>query len=343
MLTIDGSRGEGGGQILRTSLALSLVTGKPFRMEKIRVRRPKPGLRRQHLTAVLAAAEVGQARVDGAVLNCQELLFAPGEVRPGEYHFDVGTAGSTTLVLQTVLPALMTAEGPSQLRLEGGTHNVYAPPVDFLEKAFLPILGRMGPEVEITLERAGFYPAGGGSIWVTIRPQPHLRRLDLPERGKILRREVTGVVSRLPLHIAEREVDSARRRLAWPAGCVSVREVDSAGPGNVLTIAVHSEHVTEVFTGFGRRGVPAEKVAAGAAREARRYLQAGVPVGEHLADQLLVPMAVSGGGSFRTLAPSSHTMTNVETLRCFLDVSISTEQSDKDTWQVTVDVPAKRP
>jgi len=342
MLTIDGSSGEGGGQILRTSLALSLVTGKPFRMERIRARRPKPGLGRQHLTAVRAAAEVGQAGVEGAELGSRELVFRPGEVRPGEYRFDVGTAGSTTLVLQTVLPALMIAGGPSQLRLEGGTHNIYAPPVDFLEKAFLPLVGRMGPKVDVTLDRPGFYPAGGGSVRVSIQPEPRLRPIEITERGKILRRVACGVVSRLPLHIAEREVDVVRRRMSWPAECVSTREVESSGPGNVLTIEIHSEHVTEVFTGFGKLGVSAEKVAAGAVREARAYLKAGVPVGEHLADQLLIPMALAGGGSYRTLPPSSHTTTNVETLGRFLDVSVRTDQLDRDVWQVTVDGPASR-
>jgi len=337
MITIDGSSGEGGGQILRTSLALSLVTGKPFRMERIRARRPKPGLRRQHLTAVRAAAEIGQAEVEGAELGSRELVFVPTAVRPGEYHFDVGTAGSTTLVLQTVLPALMIAGGPSQIRLEGGTHNIYAPPVDFLEKAFLPILARIGPIVEVTLERAGFYPAGGGSIRVSVQPQPRMRRVDLVERGRILRRAACGVVSRLPMHIAEREVDVVRRRMSWPAESVSTRQVDSSGPGNVVTIEIHSEHVSEVFTGFGERGVPAEKVAAGAVREARRYLKAGVPVGEHLADQLLIPIALAAGGSFRTLALTSHTTTNIHTLGRFLDVAIRTDQIDRDVWQVTVD------
>jgi RNA 3'-terminal phosphate cyclase (ATP) len=339
MITIDGSSGEGGGQILRTSLALSLVTGKPFRMEKIRARRPKPGLRRQHLTAVLAAAEVGQAEVQGAELESRQFEFVPGEVRPGEYRFAVGTAGSTTLVLQTVLPALMTAAGPSQLVIEGGTHNIHAPPVDFLQEAFLPILARMGPKVEVTLERPGFYPAGGGSIRVEIRPAERLQRIELVDRGRILRRSACGVVARLPTHIAEREVETIRRRMSWPAESVSTRAVESAGPGNVVTIEIQSEQVTEVFTGFGQRGVPAEKVAAGAVREARRYLKAGVPVGPHLADQLILPMALAGGGSFRTLDPSSHTTTNIQTLGRFLDLAIRTEKLDRDVWQVTFDDP----
>jgi len=336
MIPIDGSQGEGGGQVLRTALGLSLVTGKGFRIERIRARRPKPGLRRQHLTAVLAAAEVGQAEIEGAELDSRELVFVPGQVRPGEFRFDVGTAGSTTLVLQTVLPALMIAEGPSQVHLKGGTHNIHAPPVDFLQKSFLPILARMGSDVQLTLERAGFYPAGGGSVLADIRPAARLRPIELVERGRTLRRTASAVVARLPMHIAEREVDVVRRRMSWPAESVSTRAVDSAGPGNVVTVEIESEHVTEVVTGFGQRGVPAEKVAAGAVREARRYLKAGVPVGEHLADQLLIPMSLAGGGAFRTLEPSSHTTTNIETLGRFLDVSIRTERVDRDVWQVTV-------
>lgn len=343
MITIDGSQGEGGGQVLRTALGLSLVTGKAFRIERIRARRPKPGLRRQHLTAVLAAAQVGQAEVQGAELDSRELVFVPGQVRPGEYRFDVGTAGSTTLVLQTVLPALMIAEGPSHLHLKGGTHNIHAPPVDFLQRTFLPILARMGPHVQLTLERAGFYPAGGGGVLANILPADRLRPIELVERGRIIRRTACAVVSRLPMHIAEREVDVIRRRMSWPPESVSTRAVESTGPGNVVTMEIESEHVTEVVTGFGQRGVPAEKVAAGAVREARRYLKAGVPVGEHLADQLLVPMALAGGGAFRTLEPSSHTTTNVETLAHFLEVSVQTEKLDHDVWQVTVDGPPGPP
>src|SRR5688572_16449750 len=188
LITIDGSMGEGGGQVLRTSLALSLVTGKPFRIEKIRAGREKPGLLRQHLTAVNAAAAVGGAHVEGAALGSRELDFRPGPAKPGEYRFAVGTAGSATLVLQAVLPALLTARGASTLVLEGGTHNPFAPPFDFLDKAFLPLLRRMGARVEVALERPGFYPAGGGRFQVRVEPVERLERLDLPSRGDAKRR-----------------------------------------------------------------------------------------------------------------------------------------------------------
>src|SRR6185436_4161528 len=202
MLTIDGSFGEGGGQILRTALSLSLVTGKPFRIDNIRARRKNPGLLRQHLTAVNAATEISHAEVTGAGIGSRELTFAPGSVESGDYAFAVGTAGSTTLVLQTVLPALLIANGKSQLILEGGTHNPFAPPFDFLAQAFLPLVNRMGPQVTAELERPGFYPAGGGRIRVTIEPAGELKRLDISSRGEVLARRAKAVVANLPISIA---------------------------------------------------------------------------------------------------------------------------------------------
>src|SRR5690242_7527890 len=194
MIIIDGSFGEGGGQILRTSLTLSLVTGKPLRIERIRAGRKSPGLLRQHLAAVNAAARVGYAEVEGASLGARELTFRPQTVAAGHYQFAVGTAGSATLVLQTVLPALLTADAPSTLVLEGGTHNPYAPPFDFLEKTFLPLLNRMGPRVEARLERHGFYPAGGGRFIVEITPAQQLGRFELDDRGAITGRRARALI-----------------------------------------------------------------------------------------------------------------------------------------------------
>ena len=339
MITIDGSKGEGGGQILRTSLALSLVTCRAFRIRNIRAGRRKPGLMRQHLTAVKAAAEVGGAEVRGNSIGSQDLTFAPQAIRHGQYHFAVGTAGSATLVLQTVLPALLlgSADQHSELVLEGGTHNPFAPPFDFLERAFLPLVGRMGPRVEARLERPGFYPAGGGKFTVSIEPAPCLTRLDLPERGEIRRRLAEARVSRIPISIAEREIGILRGKLPWPPECFQARAIrNSRGPGNVLVIEIESEHVTEVFTGFGKKGVPSEEVVGEALREVREYLAADVPVGAHLADQLLIPMALAGGGMFRTLAPSRHTMTNIEVIQQFLDVKISAQRGEKGDWEIEV-------
>ena len=185
-----------------------------------------------------------------------ELLDLPiEEVVPGEYRFVVGTAGSATLVLQAVLPALMTAASSSVLTLEGGTHNPFAPPFDFLQKSYLPLINRLGPEVNAELERPGFYPAGGGKFTVTVAPSPRLTGLDLAERGEIIRRRAKAVVSDLPREIAQRELATIERKLGWPRDWLSLEEVpDPRGPGTLVSIEVHSRHVTAVFTGFGRRG-----------------------------------------------------------------------------------------
>jgi RNA 3'-terminal phosphate cyclase (ATP) len=310
-LVIDGSEGEGGGQIVRTALGLSLVTGRPFRLVNIRARRERPGLLRQHLTAVEAAARIGDARVEGAALRSAQLDFAPRGVRPGAYSFDVGSAGSVTLVLQTVLPALLVAGAPSRLTLFGGTHNPLAPPFDFLARVFVTTLGRMGARVRVELLRHGFYPAGGGEVRVEVDPAP-LAPLLLPERGRILRRRAEALVSNLPLAIAEREL----RVVGWEDAVA--RPVESAGPGNVVMLHAEAEHASELVTAFGAKGVPAERVAERAVRDMERYLAADVPVGEHLADQLLVPVALAGGGSFRTMPLSSHARTNAALVERFL-------------------------
>lgn len=337
MITIDGSIGEGGGQILRTSLALSLITGKAFRIEKIRAGRRTPGLLRQHLTSVNAAAQIGQVETSGASIGSAQLTFNPGKTTPGEYHFAIGTAGSTTLVMQTVLPALMISEGPSRLTLEGGTHNPFAPPFDFLEKAFLPLLKRMGVKVEANLVSHGFYPAGGGKLEVIIHGNSKLARLDLPERGAIKRRLAKVVLCHLPRNIAERELNIVQKKLSWPKKWHQVETpVNSISPGNFVSLEVESEHVTEVFTGFGERAIASEAVADQAALAARRYLASEAAVGEYLADQLLLPMALSGGGSFTTLPPSRHTTTNIEIIQKFLDIPITAEQTTNRVWQIQI-------
>ncbi len=338
MIVIDGSRGEGGGQVLRSALALSLVTGQPFHIEKIRAGRPKPGLMRQHLTAVNAAAEIGRAQVEGANIGSQALVFAPRATRAGSYHFAVGTAGSCTLVLQTVLPALLTADSRSELVLEGGTHNPHAPPFDFLARAFLPLMGRMGPKVSATLLRPGFYPAGGGRFTVSVEPSVRLTRLDLPERGEILARSARATVARLSRTIAERELKVVRDRLNWEEKCCSVEEAASSpGPGNVLCLEIACEHITEIFTGFGELRISAEKVAGETVKQVEEYLAANVPVGHHLADQLLLPMALAGGGSFRTLTPTRHMTTNAEVIRQFLPVEVHMRQLAGNDWEIRVD------
>ncbi|PYS82448.1 MAG: RNA 3'-terminal phosphate cyclase [Acidobacteria bacterium] len=337
MLSIDGSFGEGGGQIIRTSLALSLITGKAFRVCNVRARRDRPGLQRQHLTAVTAAAAIGGARVDGAHAGSKEFTFLPGAVTPGEYKFSIGTAGSTMLVLQAVLPPLMIADAPSLLLFEGGTHNVKAPPFEFIQKTFLPLVNRMGPNVSVELQRYGFYPPGGGRFNVYVEPSAELKRLDLLERGTILSERARALVVNLPAHVAERELAVASEQLGLMPDQLDLEQSANAiSAGNVFSISIESESLTEVFTGIGERGVRAEAVAARVVHEARRYLEVGAPVGEHLADQLLIPLALARGGSYITGTPTLHTTTNIEVIKKFLPVEITTTQLTEEVWKVEV-------
>ena len=337
MITIDGAFGEGGGQVLRTSLGLSLLTEKPFTIENIRANRKKPGLMRQHLTAVNAAAAIGEAEVEGNKIGSQKLTFIPKTIKPGKYKFSVGTAGSCTLVLQTVLPALMVAGEKSEIHLEGGTHNPFAPPYDFLEKVFFPLINKMGPEIDSVLEQPGFYPAGGGRISVIIDPVNSLKRIDIPGRGEIKKKAAKAMVALLPEKIAQKEIEQAKIRLGWSDDCFQSKSIEeSRGPGNVITIEVESEYISELVTGFGEKNVSSAKVAKGAAIEMLEYLAANVPVGKHLADQILIPMAMAGGGVFRTLSLTKHTLTNMEIIENFLKVKISSVRIDKNVYEVEV-------
>lgn len=330
MITVDGSAGEGGGQILRTSLALSLVTGKPFRITNIRAGRKKPGLLRQHLTCVQAATQVGDAASDGAEIGSTELVFRPGKIRAGEYRFAVGTAGSTTLVLQTVLPALMLADGPSRVFLEGGTHNPFAPPFDFLVRTFLPQLARFGPTIEARLVRPGFYPAGGGKLDISITPTARLQSFELFERGDDLGRRAVAHVAALSPDVANRAFAQIEKRLGWPrSSCEIVEHPRECGPGFVLLAEVASGGVVEVLTGFGERGVRAEQIADSMIDQVRHYLAATAPVGEYLTDQLLLPLALAGAGGFRSVGLSRHATTNIDVIQQFKPVVFESEAAEQ--------------
>lgn len=335
MIEIDGSEGEGGGQIVRTAVGLALVAHRAVRILRIRANRRKPGLARQHCTAVEAAAAISGARIAGNTIGSRELTFEPGLVRPGSYLFQIRTAGSATLVLQTILPALMVAQGATTVAIEGGKHNPLAPPFEFVERAFLPLVQRMGPQISARLERYGFYPKGGGRIAVEIRPIPSLRPLDIVVRGPLRHIAVRALVVRLPRSIAEREVVAAASVLAKqePTTLAIVELSNSASSGNAVIVEVVSEHVTDVFTAIGERGVAAETVARSAADEARKYLGSGAPVGPHLADQLVIPIAL-GGGTFVTTALTRHTTTNLSIVRQVLGVDFSVVALDDGTWRI---------
>jgi RNA 3'-terminal phosphate cyclase (ATP) len=306
MIIVDGSEGEGGGQIVRNACALSLVTGEPFRITNIRGRRAKPGLMRQHVTAIEAACIIGNAECQGLSVGSTELTFRPGRVMPGDYRFAVGTAGSTGLVLQTIIMPLILADAPSRLVLEGGTHNMMAPPFEFIERCFLPVVNRMGPTVSVRLVRHGFYPRGGGRIEVDIVPAP-MQPIDCIDRGALLSVSATALFAGLPFDIADREIQMARKLLDWPEEAFAVRQLpDSAGPGNVLLLQASYEHVTEIVTGFGQLGVPAQALAKTAANRMAGYQASVAFAGPYLQDQLLLPFALAGGGTFTTVKPSPH-------------------------------------
>ena len=338
MQTIDGSIGEGGGQILRSALALSLCTGKPFRILNIRRARARPGLQPQHLAAVKAAADVADASTSGADLGSSELTFEPRRRRTGRYCFAIGTAGSTTLVLQTVLPALLTADGPSELEVEGGTHNPQAPTYDFIARSYLPIVGRMGPGVQSELLRAGFYPAGGGRLRVRIEPSSPLAPFELETRGAVRSLRAEILLCKLPAHIAQREAAVLEAALPELSESVVIRRIDnSLSAGNVVSLFCESESLTEVFTACGQRGVPAERVAGEAVAATRAYLAADVPVGPYLADQLLLPLGLAGAGSFVTMQPTRHTLTNIAIIEQMLDLTIGCKQiSGSERWRVEI-------
>lgn len=320
MIVIDGSEGEGGGQVVRNALALSLVTGQPFRITNVRGGREKPGLMRQHLTAVEAACAIGGASCDGASVGSTEIAFTPGRVVAGDYRFAVGTAGSTGLVLQTVLLPLLLADAPSRLVLEGGTHNMSAPPFDFIERAFLPIINRMGPTVTARLVRHGFFPRGGGRIEIAIAPAP-LAPIECMYRGPLQSVAATALFAALPANIAEREIATARQSLPdWPESAFAVRQLpEEQGPGNVLLIEAAFAHTTEIVTGFGKLGLSAESLAKRAAHRMAGFLACDAFAGPYLADQLLLPFALAGAGSFTTVKPSQHSHTACEVIGRFLD------------------------
>jgi RNA 3'-terminal phosphate cyclase (ATP) len=340
LVQIDGSKGEGGGQILRTSLSLSVLTGRRFEIVNVRAGRKTPGLLRQHLTAVKAAREVCDGSMTGAFEGSTSLIFAPGPVRPREFHFMIGTAGSATLVLQTVLVPLMVAGEPSRVIIEGGTHNMAAPPWEYITDCYLPIIRRMGPGFSHAIHSYGFFPAGGGRVEVNIEPVSSLRALSLIERGGKAKASVRALVSRLPLSVGERECRVIRKNAQWQESqCEAIEIKNSPGPGNVVMIRLDYPELTEIFTGFGKRGVSAENVAEEAWDEAESYREITAPVGPHLCDQLMLPCAVAAmhgeTSQFVTGPMTQHALSQIDTIRQFLELGIRVEKTLQSTWRVT--------
>lgn len=347
MLTIDGAYGEGGGQVLRTALTLAALTGRPFRIEHIRARRENPGLRPQHLTAVRAAAAVCEAGLEGDELGAQVLAFVPtGPPRSGEYTFDVadaaraGSAGSVALVLQTVLLPLARADGDSRVTLRGGTHVPWAPPVPYLEHVFLPVLARLGVRAEVELARWGFYPAGGGEIRVSVvgREGP-LSPVSLTQRGDLQRVWGVAAVMNLPAHIPQRMAARARNVLAEAGLQAQVKplRLRGAGPGAGIFLFTQYANVTTGFTAHGRKGLPAEHVAQAACEELLVHHRSGAPADAHLADQVVLAMALAQGSSqVITSRVSQHLLTNAWVVQQFLSRDVRVEGTPGEPGRVVV-------
>lgn len=343
MIRIDGSMGEGGGQILRSALSLSLLTGTPFLLENIRARRAKPGLRPQHLMAVKAAAAVGQARVEGDEVGSFRLEFAPRAVQGGDYVFDIGTAGSTSLVLQTVYLPLAFAPRPSTVAIGGGTHVPWSPCFHYLEQQWGYFLGLLGLNVDLRMVRAGFYPPGGGLIRARIDPVTRCRPLHLTERGALRRVSGLSAVANLDLSIAHRQRAQALQRLAHlPVSVdIEVQRLPAFAKGTVLLLLAEFEQGRACFFSLGELGKPAETVADEAVDELTAFLDGDGVMDVHLADQLLLPLAFADGDSrFRSPCISNHLLTNAEVIRHFLSTEILIEGELGKAGDVLVCPPA---
>ncbi|GLS26241.1 RNA 3'-terminal phosphate cyclase [Marinibactrum halimedae] len=336
MKIIDGSQGEGGGQVFRTSLTLSMCLGEPVTITNIRAGRKKPGLLRQHLTCLKAAQEICEAKVKGATLGSTLVEFIPGKVRAGKYHFAVGSAGSTTLVFQTVYLPLLLAGSDSELLLEGGTHNGMAPSFDFIRQSFLPELEKMGVMIEAELERFGFYPAGGGAWKAYIRSTDKIVSYQNERRGELLSLTAVATSAQIPGHVVDRELRRVTDHFSPICVDLNKRLVKSVGPGNILSLQAKYEEITECVEVIGERSVSAEVVADNAADKLKTYLSSNSVIGEYLADQLLLPMALGAGGSFTTIEPSLHLKTNAEIIQAFVGTKITISKLASNSWKVLV-------
>ncbi len=342
-IPIDGSFGEGGGQILRTSLALSCVTGKTVEIGNIRKSRTKPGLQPQHLMSVLAATAICGAAVEGAEISSTALRFSPGTVRGGDYHFDVGriksSAGSTSLVLQTVLLPLLLADRPSIVSVRGGTHVPWSPNFHYLERVFLPLLVRMNCRVDLSLDQWGWYPQGGGVVTARIEPCRRLRPLVITERGALKRLQGISAISNLPDDIGERQRNRAIRNLRERGmeADIEIQRGPSIGKGTVLFLAAEFENITVGFDSLGALGKRAEKVADEACARLFEHLDHDGALDPHLTDQIIPYLALAKGRSeFTTSRITRHLLTNIWVVRQFLNIdgSVAGREGEPGTVRI---------
>ena len=346
-IQIDGSYGEGGGQIIRTSLSLSVLTGTPVEVSNVRANRTKPGLQPQHLTAVRAAAALCDARLMGDAVGSTRFTFAPqAPPRPDRYRFDIGTAGATTLVLQTALVPLAHAPEGSHLTVTGGTHNPHAPTVEYLEAIYLPVLRRAGLHATLRYLNAGYYPKGGGQVEADVIGATPVQPLDLTERGKLTRLKAYVVTSSLPGHVAERGVAALEKALKGVGrkAQVEVRDKPSPGIGAAVLLAAECENGRAGFVGLGERGKPMERVAEEPCEAFMDWWKSGAACDEHLADQLVLPLSLAAGEScWTTPCISEHLRTVLWVAQQFLPIDYSLEEQPDGTGLVTLRSPGLMP
>lgn len=326
-IEIDGSYGEGGGQILRTALALSAILKKPFSIHHIRSRRKNPGLQAQHLEAVEASSRITDAETEGVKFGSQKIVFIPRRIVPGNYQFEVKTAGSVTLILQAILLPLCLGNERSKLTLVGGTHVPWSPSFHYLSEVLLPTLQWMGVSAKAAIEKWGFYPRGGGKIQMKIDPVHELKPICLADRGSLEKVRGISAISNLPKHVAERQREQALRRiqteLKIEAEITNMYDVSSNGPGSFLFLLVEYEKTLAAFSSLGARGKSAEKVADEAVDSLKDFMESDGCLDPHLADQLAPFMATArGGSSFSTSQVTEHLLTNLWVISHFLRVKV---------------------
>lgn len=334
---IDGSQGEGGGQILRSTLTLSMCTGTPVRIENIRAGRKKTGLLRQHLACVRASKTISNATVVGDELGSSTVEFHPQAIQAGDYEFSIGSAGSTSLVFQTVLPALLMANAQSTVTLSGGTHNDLAPSFDFIQGCFLPALKTINIDVQSELNTYGFMPIGGGKWCATIHPVNGVGVLNMNSIGELTQKQAIVTQSGVSRSVAERELARVKKKLQWSESELHIKQVESVGPGNIVSLRITDGKLHHIVEAVGSKNVTADRVAGRAASAMKQYLNSGAAVGEYLCDQLLLPLALFNGGRFTTTELSLHSQTNIDVIKRFIDCNVDVKKIDGNQFEVTVE------
>jgi len=339
MLEIDGSFGEGGGQVLRTSLSLSCLLNKPFRIFNIRTKRKKPGLMPQHLMGIRALNLISNARVEGDAVGSTELIFEPEEVKAGDYLFDIGTAGSTSLLLQAIILPLIFAKSRSSLSLKGGTHVPFSPPFHYISEVFIPILKKLGIRIEAKIESYGFYPKGGGKVRVEIMPSGRIKGMSFLERGGIKKLRGVSGVGNLPLSIAERQKDAALKVLA-SEGLKAEMEplsVSTPGQGTFIFLGTETENCLAGFSSLGERGKRAELVGEEAAKNFLNYYSTSACLDHHMADQIVLYLSIAKGeSSFTTSEVSNHLLTNLWVIEKFAGARYKVEGEMGNPGKITI-------